>query len=407
MESQDFNGIQIWNLLRTIGKEWNEIKPHILDLIKSDSIRIIDDEKDINPNIIRVGFDPLEVQLKKANADTPGYMCLYPTKSILKKFVDPSDYNSEPYKLRLALGEAQLSYVSFDLSVLEFYRNDPRYRYENDDIQGHIYYNDEQLPESDRAFLKTYGFAYDEDFNRAVAVFLRYLTGLTPEHQQIWKAKELKVNYKLHPGYYRNLITCSWDCKVSICKALLMELYIINIMANAMGRPPLFNEDYGQYGEKRPKRFGFLIRPTLEEFNNFIHLFDKMLSDNINKEFFQNDISYEIEMKRKDGKIQVQQKGTLKILDDWIRIFYNTHDLRPWEKSIETLRKIRKMRQTPAHKVNEDQFDQNYFKEQRMIIIDAYLAVRTLRLMFATHPKVKSTKIEIPDWLEKHQIWTM
>jgi len=41
----------------------------------------------------------------------------------------------------LALGEAQLSYRSFDLSVLEFYRNDPRHRYENDDINGRIYSN--------------------------------------------------------------------------------------------------------------------------------------------------------------------------------------------------------------------------------------------------------------------------
>lgn len=143
LKSHDFNGIHIWNLLSTIGKEWAEIKPLIQDLIKSDSIRIIDEKTDINPNIIRIRFEPLETQLEKANADEPEYMCLYPTKSILKKTVNPSNYNSEPYKLRLALGEPQLSYVSFDLSVLEFYRNDPRYRYENDDIRGKIVYDAE------------------------------------------------------------------------------------------------------------------------------------------------------------------------------------------------------------------------------------------------------------------------
>ena len=260
------------------------------------------------------------------------------------------------------------------------------------------------MNDSDKALLESYGFSYDDDYNRAVAVFLCYLTDLSPEHQQIWKAKELQGNYKLHPDYYRNMIIGGWGEKVPICSAILKELYIINQMAKAMGRPPLFKVDYGEYGENRPKRFGFLIRPTLEEFNNFILLFDKMLSDNINQDFFQKEVSYKIETERKDGKIQVQQKGKLQILDYWIRRFFITHDWQPWEESIATLRKIRKMRQKPAHIVNEDQFDQKYFKEQREIIIDVYSAIRTLRLMFANHPRVKSAKIEIPDWLQEGKI---
>jgi len=405
LKSQDFNGIPIWNLLSTIGKEWAEIKPLIQDLIKSDSIRIIDEKTDINPNIIRIRFEPLETQLEKANADEPGYMCLYPTKSILKKTVNPSDYNSEPYKLRLALGEPQLSYVSFDLSVLEFYRNDPRYRYENDDIQGRIYYDDEQLSESDKAFLVTYGFAYDEYFDRAVAVFLRYLADLTPEHQQIWKAKELPDNFKLHPDYYRNTIIGDWGERTPICQAFLNELFIINRMCEAMGRPPLFRNDYGEYGEGKPKKFHFLIRPTLEEFNSFVLLFDKMISDNINKNFFMNVIDYENEQEREDGKIIVTQKGTLQLLDEWIHKFFRLADLSEWNEAIASLKKVRKLRQQPAHEINEDVFDQKYFKDQRELILNAYNGVRTIRLIFANHPKVKVADIGIPDWLQEGKIW--
>ncbi len=87
-------------------------------------------------------------------------------------------------------------------------------------------------------------------------------------------------------------------------------------MAKAMGRPPLFKNDYGEYGENRPKDFTFLIRPTLREFNNFVQLFDKMLSENINKDFFQDEVPYENGIPREDGKIRVQTKGTLQILDD-------------------------------------------------------------------------------------------
>lgn len=405
LKSQDFNGIQIRNLLSTIGKEWAEIKPLIQDLIKVDSIRIIDEKTDINQNIIRIGFEPLETQLEKANSDEPGYMCLYPTKSILKKTVNPSDYNSEPYKLRLALGEPQLSYVSFDLSVLEFYRNDPRYRYENDDIQGHIYYDDEQLSESDKAFLETYGFAYNEDFDRAVAVFLRYLADLTPEHQQIWKAKELPANFKLHPDYYRNTIIGDWGERVPICRAFLEELFVINRMCEAMGRPPLFKNDYGVYGEGRPKKFHFLIRPTLEEFNSFVLLFDKMISDNINKNFFMNEIDYENEHEREDGKIIVTQKGTLQLLDEWIHKFFIPADWSEWDEAIASLKKVRKLRQQPAHEINEDVFDQKYFKDQRELILNAYIGVRTIRLIFANHWKVKVANIGIPDWLQEGKIW--
>ena len=405
LKSHDFNGIHIWNLLSTVGKEWAEIKPLIQDLIKSDSIRIIDEKTDINPNIIRIGFEPLETQLKKANADEPGYMCLYPTKSILKKTVNPSDYNSEPYKLRLALGEHQLSYVSFDLSVLEFYRNDPRYRYENDDIQGHIYYDAEQLSESDKAFLVTYGFAYDEYFDRAVAVFLRYLADLTPEHQQIWKAKELPDNFKLHPDYYRNTIIGDWGERAPICQAFLNELFIINRMCEVMGRPPLFRNDYGEYGEGRPKKFHFLIRPTLEEFNSFVLLFDKMISDNINKNFFMNVIDYENEHEREDGKIIVTQKGTLQLLDEWIHKFFRLADWSEWNEAIASLKKVRKLRQQPAHAIKGDVFDQKYFKDQRELILNAYNGVRTIRLIFANHPKVKVADIGIPDWLQEGKIW--
>jgi len=405
LKSHDFNGIQIWNLLNTIGKEWAEIKQLIQDLIRSESIRIIDEKTDINPNIIRIGFEPLESQLEKANADEPGYMCLYPTKSILKKMVNPDAYKSEPYKLRLALGEPQLSYVSFDLSVLEFYRNDPRYRYENDDIQGHIYYNDDQMPGSDKACLETYGFAYDEDLNRAVAVFLRYLADLTPEHQQIWKAKELPDNFKLHPDYYRNAIIGDWGERAPICQALLKELFIINRMSEAMGRPCLFKNDYGKYGEDRPKKFHFLIRPTLEEFNGFVLLFDKMLTDNINKDFFMNEICYENEQEREDGKIIVTQRGTLQLLDEWIHNYFRPADWSVWNEAIESLKKVRKLRQEPAHAIKEDIFDQKYFKDQRELILNAYNGIRTIRLIFANHPKVKRANIDIPDWLQEGKIW--
>ena len=98
----------------------------------------------------------------------------------------------------MVLGEPKLSFDSFDLSILEFYRNDPRYYYRTDGISGWIsvkdkFYHSDQMPKSDKVILESFGFSYDESMNRAVAVFLIYLSRLSPQHQQIWNAKILEA----------------------------------------------------------------------------------------------------------------------------------------------------------------------------------------------------------------------
>jgi hypothetical protein len=120
-----------------------------------------------------------------------------------------------------------------------------------------------------------------------------------------------------------------------------------------------------------------------------------------------NDVEYENEETISDGKIIMHQKGTLQLLDEWIRKQIKLPDWSDWDKSIKTLRKVRKLRQQPAHSIKEDVFDQKYFKDQREIIFDAYQAIRLIRLLFANHPKVRAAKIEIPDWLYECKIWHM
>ena len=249
------------------------------------------------------------------------------------------------------------------------------------------------MSESDQVLLNTFGFAYNENLDRAVAVYIRYLADLSPEHQRVWKAKELEGTYTLHPDYYRNTIIGEWGERLPIFQAFVIEMWLINRMAIAINRPPLFREDYGEYGENRPRKFAFIVRPTLEEFNAFILLLDKMISDNLSKDFFMKEVPYEVEIERKDGKIIVQPKGTIQLLDEWFRSKFRTSDWEDWDETIKTFKQIRKMRQEPAHSVNEDVFDPEYFRQQREIVIQAYEAVRTIRLMFANHPAVKRASI--------------
>ncbi|TOQ26810.1 hypothetical protein CGG98_25225, partial [Vibrio parahaemolyticus] len=67
----------------------------------------------------------------------------------------------------------------------------------------------------------------------------RYLANLSPEHQQIWKAKEMNGSIKLHPDYYASSILGSWGTKMSIFEAFVQELELINKMSQLMGKPHL------------------------------------------------------------------------------------------------------------------------------------------------------------------------
>lgn len=381
-------------------------------LIEQNLVGVLFQKSSENPHIIRTGFEPNDDQINQLENDDIHHTCLYPRSKHLKKVINREKYINKPYTLLMALGEPQLSFISFDLSVLEFYRNDPRYYYNSDDINGSICIKDEfyfqtEIPEKDKVLLSTFGFSYDDNFNRSVAVFLRYLSDLSPEHQKIWQAKETRVEkHKIHPDYYNSVVMGSWDTKISIFSAFITELHLINQMCEAMNRPQLFKKDFGEYGDNKPKKFGFLIRPTLNEFQSFTLLLDQLMSDNINKKFFQKEIPYEIETPRKDGKIVIQQKGTIVLLDDWMRSFFNFQDDKLWKDTINVFKKIRKLRQEPAHSINEDYFDQKYFQEQRKLIIESYDAISIIRIIFERHPKVVKKNIEIPTWIKNNQICT-
>lgn len=406
LTSGDFNGTSLHFLANELETPWGDFLRDVAVLIRENKMRVIFSDTDINPHIIRLGFEPVSIQLEKLlKADI--HACGYPTSDHLANVVNRQDYEGKPYTLSLALGEPQLSYKAFDLSVLEFYRNDPRYKYTTDDIHGQIsltndYYESNQIPESDRIFLDTFGFCYDADLNRAVAVYIRYISDLSPEHQQIWKAKELRGIYKLHPDYYRNTIVGDWGERIPIFEAFIMELQIINQMSIAMGRPPLFRIDFSK--QNKPREFSFLVRPTLKEYNDFVLLLDKLLSDNINKEFFMGEIPYEYDETRSDGKVIVHTKNTINLLNEWFRSRFRTPDWQPFDATIKTLREIRRQRQRPAHAIDDNVFNQQYIHQQRELISAAYDAVRTIRLMFANHRKCKG--IEVNEVLFEGKIWS-
>lgn len=190
LESRDFNGIPAIDLSEKIGVQWSEMSDFLRELINEDLIGILYSEFEPNTHLLRIGFPSKDIQISKLDTKDLFHTCVYPLSSHLQNVVDRSKYKSEPYKIYLALGEPQLAFRVFDLSILEFYRNDARYFYTNDDINGSIsisdeYYKTHKMQERDQILLQTFGFAYDDEMNRAVATFIRYLVDLSPEHQQV------------------------------------------------------------------------------------------------------------------------------------------------------------------------------------------------------------------------------
>jgi len=402
LSSRDFNGIPFSVLRKEVKADLEELVESVRALVEEDLVGVLHQDHTVNPHIIRLGLPDKDKQLEKVAVRSLKNACLYPTQKHLEDIVDRSAYTGRPYSLRLALGEAHLDFRSFNLSVLEHYRNDPRYYYRNDDINGSISVGDDHfetgsMRESDEVLLK-FGFSYDEDMHRAVAVFLTELASLTPEHQQIWRAKQLGDEYKLHPDFYRNMVVGDWGQKTPLFHAFALEMWLINKAADMMGRSPLFREDFGRYPSDTPRNFGFLIRPTSKEYNDFVHLLDKLLSENLNKKFFGGDVSDQYE----DGS----RKGTINMLDDWVRKSFRLVEWEPWEEAIDAIKKVRKKRQKPAHAIIENEFDQEYISRQRELMVQAYSALRTLRMVLENHPDVSREELDVPDAIREGEIWT-
>jgi len=412
-ESGDYNGISLYNLLEQFDSEQISMISLLKELISDDTIGLISSRTEMNPHIIRTGFRTKEEQLDSIDEMNMHHTCFYPTKKCLKDKIRENDFSNRPYSKLLALGYPQLEVRHFDLSIIEFYRNDPRYYYEANDIGGSLgvkdeFYETDKIKETDQVLIQSFGFSYNDERKRGLCAFICDLAGLTSEHQLIWQAKELQSGYKPHSAFYNSQVHNVWPKGVPILSAIIREIYTINLITAMIYKKSLFKEDFGEYGEKTPKKWSFLIRPTLDEYNSFINLFDKIISENINKKIFRNMVDQEYEeARKKDDKIIIRQKGSIRMLDEWIRLMCKFPDDTGWTNSINAFKKVRKQRQNPAHKIESDIYDHKYFKLQEEIIDEVWAGLNFLRLVLQHHPKCNTDKLDIPEWQEKNYIYSI
>lgn len=428
LKARDFNGITLENLYKSTALKEDKFKSDILKLIQEKRIDLIWEGDIPNPHIKPFPAPEVDKQVKKLHeikiddhirrseeseeifgegkikisfAQGTG-CCVYPAPKHLKDKVDWKKYASRPFTLRLAMGEWQLRPYFFELGILAIYRNDPRYTYRTDDITGSISYEDEKsLNPSDQIIIDHFGFGFGEGDIRSVAVLLADLAKLTPEHQQIWKAKMLNgyYKYKLHPDFRKSVLGYFYE-KESIFSAFIEELKVIKLMTEKINGISLIKNAF-DYNEK-PENFGFLILPTLREYELFCHTLDRMLSDNLNKKFFEDKIN-ETDLAEGETMEKIDNQ-LIRKLEIWINKTVRFSDHGPKDEMFKIFREIRSLRSKPAHSHFRNEWDLKFYEEQKKLVGKAYKSIRTLRLILANHADAKL--VEVPEWLFKGEIRT-
>lgn len=423
IKSNDFNGIPLRNISVEFEIDYQESIDLIKNLVVDNSVSI---QSSTNPHIIGFQHYPTESQLKilddakEVTVDKKKFgeitvsfentefpICLYPSQEYLKSNRDLNEFKSAEYTKLLATAEPQLSLRFFEIEVLERYSNDPRFDFKFEDYSGKIscIYDDNDKPilrEEDQVFLKTFGLGFDSDGNRLAVVYLRYLNNLTPEHQVIWKSKEVTGKCKILQEYHENTINGNWTFSHSVFSGFLGELKCLNDLSKVIFDKILFKRDFD--GENRPKEFIFFFTPTLKNYYEFIGLLDKMISENIDKKFFKDKIELFDFVEIEEGVVERKQKGTIRLFEEWLMSIYNVDNPTVLKDVFKPFKKVRAERQKPAHKISENKYDNKYVELQKSLISDCYNSMRILRDIFKQHRKANG--FEVPDWLEGGAIKT-
>jgi hypothetical protein len=205
---------------------------------------------------------------------------------------------------------------------------------------------------------------------------------------------------RLSEPYFRSSIEGEFWANRSVRYAIVEEMRLIHALSEAIWGRSLFRAP--PEGDV-PIGLTSFLRPTAENFNRFVMALDKLLSESIDAKFFEGKVPLETETLRSDGKIVVQNKGTLTLLEEWLLdeiTWDNPNAFR--EVVIQPLRKVRRLRQTPAHTFAPDTFSAKYREARKQLLWDVFNSLSNIRATFARHPRAH--QIQIPDWLDDGRI---
>lgn len=403
-QRDSFNGVVAASLLR-FQRDPDRLRAHLGVLVDKQKITCVFESAQVNMHIKRLPDLAIKEQINLLHTENLQDFCLYPTSDEIEKNVDITQWNDRPFSKSLALAEPQLGFRAFEMSVLERYTTDPRYTVEFSDYMGWMSIKDDsfrsqQFADRDKVSLQTFGLGFDAQRVPYVVVFLRYLSGLSPEHQQYWNSYMVNVDVRMCRQYYESSILGKFWKNRSVRYAITEEMKLINKLSEAIWGRRLFR---GVTIGHVPIGLTSFLRPTADNFYRFVMALDKMLSDAIDVKFFDGKLSLHSEKQRLDGKVEIQRKGSITLLEEWLLSEIVWGDLDKFrEIVISPLREVRRLRQKPAHTFTENAFSLEYYRIRRKLLWDVFNSLSNVRITFAKHPKVGD--INIPAWLDADEI---
>ena len=396
LNSRDFNGLPL-------GPDAKESEvAEAIELTKQGLIQVMTSDDYLNPHIRpwqsrRSTDEQVESLTTLKDAGEYGLACLYPTHKAMKGVRLPKRYNDRPFEKELAKGTGVLELAYFTPDVLEFYRNDPRYECRIGDFSVYMSvsddaYGDEGEPDKDKVSLEHAGFAYDlSDFDkndinsqivRRLAVFVGDLARLSPEHQQRWKTYRVDEGaIRPHPTWFANQMG-HWTDDIGPLQRLFVEMENINNLYQLAFGLNLFKDT------DRPDELGWILRASQKEWDEQIHLLDKVLSENINHKALD---AANVPKVDEHGK----NMGSLQRLTKLMELTRLSPNM--IESTMAPLREVRAARQKPAHAIRKNLNDKTFVHKQVDLLGRVSGSMIGLRMWLSSHPNADKWKPDFED----------
>lgn len=301
------------------------------------------------------------------------------------------------YTQQLSNGECPYKLLYFEVDLLRNIIDNPRYIISNNSFKYNIsiteeYDNDETLDEKYKFILDNVGLGFDENIKRIFAVLLKELSELHPEMQKRFNVYEVKKKTYVDPSYIKSMNEGEWP-DPSVFSAILYQIEQINNLC-CNNEIKLFKSNYKK---KPPIEFNILVLSTKKEYDNFIKIFDIMLSDNLNKKFFEGKLDL-IEFTNEDGT-KKKEKGTISLFKEWLAEIGVSQDT--IKKTIKIINKVRSERSKPSHNIRDNEFDIEYLQKQNKIVVEVY---NTFRLLIDELSEINQIKVKHPKWYVENRI---
>ena len=141
----------------------------------------------------------------------------------------------------------------------------------------------------------------------------------------------------------------------------------------------------------------FLV-PSTENFDKFVHSWDKLLSENINSGFFLGVIDLKAEQTLPDGRVVVTNKGSLTLLREWLEL-KSDQNMDLVKFIVDPLREVRRARQLPAHSFRKNEFSLDFHHQRRSMLWSIFGGLTILREFLAGFSEAR--EISVPTWLRE------